>query len=265
MQALGFLGELRREIRWRWVGFFAGTFAAWTLLFVMQPDLSVPEGVETFGLDYLIAICRTDARDASFPVLFAMWGLMSAAMMAPTAIPTFKAYDDLTHTEAADGVGFLLLVCGYLLVWSGFSGLAAGLQILLADVGALNQEGRSVMPWLNAALLLVAGLYQFSSLKQACLNKCRSPMMFFMNDWKEGRSGALQMGLNLGRICIGCCWALMLLAFVGGVMSLVWMGVAMVLMACEKLPAIGRYVTKPLGGILLLGSVVMTAQALQIL
>lgn len=222
MHALDFLGELVREIRWRWVWFYALILGAWAVLFLMQPylteNVSLPEGIETFGMDYVLALCLTDARDASFPVLFSMWGLMSAAMMAPTAIPTFKTYDDLTHTDAAQGSGFLILVTGYVIVWLGFSIIAAGLQIILGDAGALDLGGQSVLPWLNAGLLMVAGLYQFSSLKEACLNKCRTPIMFFMNDWHPGPVGALRMGLNLGMICLGCCWALMLLAFVGGAM-----------------------------------------------
>lgn len=159
---------------------------------------------------------------------------MSAAMMAPTAVPTFRTYDDLTNTDAADGYGFVALVTGYVMAWLGFSVIGSGMQMLLSEAGALDPNGRSVWVWLNAGLLAVAGLYQFSALKEACLDKCRMPLMFFMNSWRPGHSGAAQMGFHLGVICIGCCWALMLLAFVGGVMSLAWMGAAMVLMGLEK-------------------------------
>lgn len=255
MQGVLFFATRRwASLRWRWVGFFAGLLVAWALLFAMQPDVTAPEGWEALGADYWAAICRAAVGDASYAAVLAMWGLMSAAMMAPTAIPAFKAYDDLTHTDAADAAGFWAFVGGYLLAWLGFSVLAAALQVMLAKTGALDFEGRSLLPWLNAALLAAAGLYQFSPLKEACLSKCRAPMMFFMAEWRPGRSGALAMGLRLGAVCVGCCWALMLLGFVGGVMSLAWMGAAMLLMAIEKLPALGRYLTRPLGGFLLLCS-----------
>ncbi len=260
MQGVVFFATLRwatlrwATLRWRWVGFFAALLAAWALLFAMQPDVAAPEGWEVLGADYWAAICRAAVEDASYLAVLAMWGLMSAAMMAPTAIPAFKSYDDLTHTDAADAAGFGSFIGGYLLAWLGFSILAAALQVALANAGALDFEGRSLLPWLNAMLLAGAGLYQFSPIKEACLSKCRAPMMFFMAEWRPGRTGALMMGLRLGAVCIGCCWALMLLAFVGGVMSLAWMGAAMLLMAFEKLPALGRYLTRPLGGFLLLCS-----------
>ena len=95
---------------------------------------------------------------------------------------------------------------------------------------------------------MLAGAYQFSALKAACLTLCRAPLAFFMTHWAEG---PWRNGLRLGAVCLGCCWALMLLAFVGGVMNLAFMAVAMVLMALEKLPAIGRHVTRPLGGALM--------------
>jgi predicted metal-binding membrane protein len=101
---------------------------------------------------------------------------------------------------------------------------------------------------------MLAGLYQFSPLKEACLSKCRQPMMFFLQYWNEG---PWLNGVRLGLVCLGCCWALMFLAFVGGVMNLVFMGIATVIMMVEKLPQLGRYLTKPLGGILVVCSIWM--------
>jgi predicted metal-binding membrane protein len=100
----------------------------------------------------------------------------------------------------------------------------------------------------SALLLALAGLYQFSTLKEACLNKCRAPLTFFMAHWDEG---ALRNGLRLGLVCLGCCWALMALGFVGGVMNLAFMGLATVVLVVEKLPGLGRWVTRPLGVVLL--------------
>ncbi|MBL4615364.1 MAG: DUF2182 domain-containing protein [Magnetovibrio sp.] len=232
-------------VRFRWLFFYTAIVAAWAALFAMQSSVELPEGAELLGLAYWASLCRVEAAGSSFFAVLGMWGLMSTAMMAPTAVPTFRTYDDLTNTDAADGLSFAALIAGYLTAWLGFSIIGAGLQVFLSDAGALDPNGRSVWVWLNAGLLAVAGLYQFSSLKDACLDKCRMPLMFFMNSWRAGRFGAAQMGLRLGVICIGCCWALMLLAFVGGVMSLAWMGVAMVLMGLEKMPALGRHLTRP--------------------
>jgi predicted metal-binding membrane protein len=173
---------------------------------------------------------------------------MAAAMMAPTALPAFATYEDLGHsTETRTGA----LVAGYLGVWLGFSVLAAGAQMALFDAGLLTAFGDSRSGALSAALLALAGAYQFSPAKAACLSKCRRPLAFFMAHWDEG---AWRNGVRLGLVCLGCCWALMALAFVGGVMNLAFMGLATVIMVLEKLPQPGRYLTRPLGVVLLAAS-----------
>ncbi len=181
-----------------------------------------------------------------------MWLVMSAAMMAPTFVPSLRVFDDLSHSTTANRFGFAALVAGYMAVWLGFSVLAAALQVWLSEQGWIVGD-RSVLGLLNAGLLTGAGVYQFTSLKNACLSKCRQPLTFFMQYWSDG---PLKMGFRLGLICVGCCWLLMLLGFVGGVMNLLWMGLATLLMVLEKLPEIGRYVTRPLGGILIFSGAV---------
>ena len=139
------------------------------------------------------------------------------------------------------------LVAGYLIVWLGFSLLAGGLQMALFGAGLVSAFGDSLSVWLSAGLLMIAGLYQFSPVKEACLSKCRAPLTFFMAHWDEG---PLRNGVRLGLVCLGCCWALMLLAFVGGVMNIAFMGLATLIMVIEKLPAYGRLLTRPLGAVL---------------
>jgi predicted metal-binding membrane protein len=217
-----------------WLALFGGVLAMWALLFAM----SVP-AAETGGL--WDAICRAGAGEAGFAGAVLMWALMSGAMMAPTALPAFATFDDLPGT---DGRGFASLVGGYLLVWLGFALLAALLQVTLAGQGALSALGQSQSKWLTGGLFLLAGAYQFTALKEACLSRCRAPLTFFMAHWTDG---PFRNGLRLGADCLGCCWALMLLAFVGGTMSLAFMGLAMVLMTLEKLPELGTHITKPLG------------------
>jgi predicted metal-binding membrane protein len=193
---------------------------------------------------------------AGFIRMTAMWALMSAAMMAPTALPAFATYDEL---GARAGTQFGALVGGYLAVWAGFSVLAAGAQMALTQAGALTVFGDSRSAALSGVLLILAGLYQFSALKEACLSKCRAPLAFFMQHWDEG---PLRNGLRLGVVCLGCCWALMLLAFVGGVMNLAFMGLATLVMALEKLTWIGAVITRPLGGLLIAGGIVTLAAAI---
>lgn len=233
-----------------WLGFFALVLASWLALFLMQPTTSLPAGLEIFGLDYLASLCRP-ASSYALAELILMWALMALAMMAPTIVPALKTYLDLTHTKGATYAGFVSLILGYMTVWLGFSVPAALLQSALSAGSYLDPFGKSAEPLLSAALLALAGLYQFSRLKQACLNQCQSPLMFFLGNWREGISGSLRMGLRLGATCLGCCWALMLLAFVAGTMNLAFMALAMVLMTLEKLPQLGRHLTTPVGVVLL--------------
>ena len=165
--------------------------------------------------------------------------------MAPTALPAFATYDDLS--QSAEGTRFGDLVLGYLIVWIGFSLLAAALQLALVHADMVSVFGDSRSSLLSAVLLLIAGGYQFTPIKDSCLSKCRRPLVFFMQHWEEG---PLRNGLRLGAVCLGCCWALMLLAFVGGVMNLVFMGLTTVFMVLEKLPEIGRWLTRPMGVVL---------------
>ena len=148
----------------------------------------------------------------------------------------------------------VLLVAGYVAVWMGFSIFAAALQMILFNADLISAFGDSRSGVLSAVLLAAAGLYQFSPIKEACLSKCRQPMTFFMQHFDEG---PWRNGVRLGLVCLGCCWALMLLGFVGGVMNLAWMGIATVFMVVEKLPQIGHYITKPMGFALILGACVV--------
>lgn len=147
-----------------------------------------------------------------------------------------------------------MLVGGYAVVWLGFAAAAAAAQHALAGLGLLAPDGKSLSLWLTAALLLAAGLYQFSVLKSACLAKCRMPITYFLERWAPGPGRAFRMGGELGLACLGCCWALMALAFVGGTMNLLWMGAATLFMALEKLPDIGRPLTRPMGAALILAA-----------
>ena len=233
-----------------WILLFAGILAAWAALYAMAVPEALREAGAAAGAAFFESLCVVTPDAAGFARLFLMWALMAAAMMAPTALPAFATYEDLGR--AGGGTRFGVLVAGYLAVWLGFAALAAGAQLALFGAGLVSPFGDSLSAGFSAALLAVAGAYQFSALKAACLSKCRQPLTFFMAHWAEG---PWRNGLRLGAVCLGCCWALMALAFVGGVMNLAFMGLAAVIMVLEKLPAFGRYVTRPLGLVLIAAAV----------
>ena len=245
---------------WFFLAFYPVVLAAWVLLYLWSREhLSAVNSSGLSGLllvldpAALAALCLAPAEPASLPSIIAMWSLMSLAMMLPTAVPMVTAYADMSASQPAriPRHHLWIFIGGYLSVWLGFSICAAGMQFLLAQWRIVTEHGLSISPPLTIGLLTVAGLYQFTALKASCLTKCRSPLGFFMSHWREGAAGAYRMGARHGAHCLGCCWALMLLAFAGGTMNIAWMGIATVLMAVEKFPGIGRYITKPLGVLLL--------------
>jgi predicted metal-binding membrane protein len=191
----------------------------------------------------LASLCRSSAADAPIWTTTAMWAVMSAGMMLPTAAPYFRSYSTLAAGQPLriEPGNIWGLAAGYIAVWLLFALGAGILQWELARLRLLSVDGAS----LSAS---------FSPMKAACLSRCRSPLAFFMSEWRDGFRGAIHMGLKHGRDCLGCCWALMLLAFVGGTMNLVWMALGTVLMTLEKLPSIGRPVSKPVGALLVLGA-----------
>lgn len=252
-----------------WLVFFGLVLAGWAALFGLAAGHAVPALPGGGGLGALDpayssalwrALCSAVPASQSLAGLTAMWSLMAVAMMAPTAVPLLHSYAGLgaSQPQALGRRAFWALAGGYVLVWLGYAVLAALLQRQLTALDLLTDHGVSLSRWLTVLLLALAGLYQFTALKAACLSKCRSPLAFFFTSWRDGVTGAFRMGLEHGLICLGCCWALMALAFVGGTMNLAWMGAAMLLMIVEKLPALGRFVTRPLG-VLLLASALYAA------
>lgn len=228
-----------------WLALFGLILGAWGLLYLMAVPADLRAAGAIYGAEFWANFCTLTPDAAGFARMAAMWALMAAAMMAPTALPALATYEDLA--QAGAGTSLARLMAGYLAVWLGFALLAAGAQMALFLAGVLDPLGQSATALFSALLLAGAGLYQFSPLKDACLSQCRRPLTFFMSHWDEG---PWLNGLRLGLVCLGCCWALMALAFVGGVMNLAFMGVATVVMVLEKLPDIGRYISRPLGVLL---------------
>jgi len=180
----------------------------------------------------------------TFAFMVVMWAVMMVAMMLPSAAPMILTFAAIQRRRQAQSGAFIptgVFLSGYLIVWSLFSLLATSAQYGLERVALLSPMMQTTAPWLGAALLVGAGLYQFAPLKDACLAKCRTPMGFIMTEWRDGARGALVMGLRHGAFCAGCCWALMALLFVGGVMNLLWVACLALFVLIEKVvPAGGR-------------------------
>lgn len=194
-------------------------------------------------------------------VMVAMWWSMMIAMMAPSAAPTILLYVRVyRHAEAQGSVDKLApagaFAAGYLLVWLGFSILATALQWELTRLGILTEMTMaSRSAYLSASVLLLAGLYQFSPLKDRCLTHCRAPASFLSQHWRPGAAGALRLGALHGAYCVGCCGLLMALLFVGGVMNMIWIAILAVLVLAEKLSPGGRWIGLATGMLLCLWAV----------
>ena len=198
-------------------------------------------------------------------LLFVMWAVMMVAMMVPSAAPLILIFASAyrKRQERKDPVvPTAIFLMGYLLVWTGFSGLATLAQWGLHTAALLSPMMVSTSSILGGILLLAAGIFQWTSLKKACLTHCRSPLGFLMTHWKEGTRGALIMGLEHGTYCVGCCWILMVLLFVAGVMNLVWVTFIAAFVLAEKVLPRGDLVGRVAGGILMLAGIVFLFQTI---
>lgn len=170
--------------------------------------------------------------------LFVMWMVMMVAMMLPTATPmilTFALVARNRRQRQRPYVPVAVFASGYLAVWAAFSAAAAAAQWLLHREALLSPTMVSSSALLGGVLLLLAGVFQFSPVKRSCLTRCRAPLEFITAHWREGWSGAFVMGLEHGLFCTGCCWALMALLFVLGIMNLLWIAILTVLVGLEKI------------------------------
>ncbi|MFT5067645.1 MAG: putative metal-binding membrane protein [Yoonia sp.] len=237
-----------------WLAFFAAILAAWAVMFMMARMSGLDVIGRPVGMNMMPMI--------TFGALFPMWAIMMAAMMLPTMVPTLTSYEDLMRSADGSRAGWFGVLLGYFIVWAGFAALIAVAQVALLTVGLINDLGIAGSGWFAAALLILVGLFQFSRVKEVCHGVCHSPMMYFVGHWKTGFTGGLRMGLGLGAFCVGCCWGFMALGFVGGIMSLAWMGVATLFMILEKLPQIGHKVTKPMGVLLITAGLIVAVASL---
>ncbi|HVG72090.1 MAG TPA: DUF2182 domain-containing protein [Vicinamibacterales bacterium] len=188
-------------------------------------------------------------------LLWAMWAVMMTGMMLPSASPMLLLYGVVARRTAEETAPRQLyaLAAGYLAVWVMFSLGATALQRLLAAFLLVSPMMETTSRGLGATLLLVAGVYQLTPIKLACLRTCQSPLAFLMSRWRSGATGAFVMGLQHGGYCVGCCWALMLLLFAGGVMNLIVIAALTAFVALEKLAPFGMHGAR-ISGVLLIAA-----------
>jgi predicted metal-binding membrane protein len=192
---------------------------------------------------------------AYFALMLAMWWAMMVAMMLPGAAPmvlVFAAVNRKSREQSRAYVPTGFFAAGYVVAWGGFSLVAVILQWGLERLALLSPMMQTTSVYLGAALLIAAGVYQLTPLKQACLRNCRSPLQFIAYHWRQGTDGAFQMGLEHGLFCLGCCWVLMALLFYGGVMNLWWIAGLALYVLIEKLAPAGPRLGSYAGGLLIL-------------
>ncbi len=180
---------------------------------------------------------------SGFLLVGLMWAAMTLAMMLPSAAPMIYTYAEIADTAARKHekvVSPFVLTAGYAAVWFLFATTATIAQFLLTEAAVLNPSMASASGLFSGAVFIVAGVYQFSALKSACLIQCRSPFPFFFTNWQTTPRGVFRLGFKQGLFCFGCCWAMMLVMFAVGIMNVVWMAALGILMTVEKMTVTNR-------------------------
>ena len=229
--------------------------------------LSVASDMRNMEMGAEMAMPRMQAWGvADFALTFSMWAVMMVAMMTPSAAPMilmFAGVNRKRRQQQRPYVSTSVFLLSYLMAWAGFSVLATTAQWGLHAVSLLSPMMATTSPVIGSVLLLAAGIYQWTPLKHVCLTKCRSPLGFVLNEWREGRLGALLMGLKHGVYCIGCCWSLMALLLVAGVMNLLWVAAIAGFVLLEKVAPAGDRLGRVAGVVLVGWGVWMVAGVLQ--
>jgi predicted metal-binding membrane protein len=195
-------------------------------------------------------------------LLFVMWTVMMVAMMVPSAAPMILAFLTVNQRRQATDrplVPVAIFVFGYLAVWTAFSAVATFAQWGLHRAAMLSTMMVATSPSLKGGLLIAAGIFQWTPLKRACLRGCRSPLSFLMSEWREGSAGAFVMGLRNGTYCVGCCWILMALLFVAGVMNLFWVAAIALFVMAEKILGKGELLAHVAGVALVIAGAALMA------
>jgi predicted metal-binding membrane protein len=243
---------------------FSLSALAWAYLVVMARQMAVgdmtlmgmgaPSALHGSNMMGTMTASQMPWSLLTFLLMFIMWSVMMVGMMVPSAAPMVLLFARVQRrilNDQAPTTRIAAFTAGYLLIWTSFSLIATGLQWALTELHLLSPMMESTSQFLAVGVLLAAGIYQLTALKLACLKQCRSPIGFLTSHWKDGISGSLRMGIEHGIFCLGCCWLLMALLFVGGVMNLTWVALIATFVLLEKVVPRGETVGR-LGGIMLI-------------
>lgn len=245
---------------------------AWTYVLWLAADMNMDgmqmggmsmsgSGMAPTGIMGMIAPAAAPWSAVEFAFMFVMWAVMMVGMMGPSATPMIllfaAAQSKRENRRAALPAGAFAM--GYVFVWTAFSAGAAVAQWALHQTALLSPAMAVLSPRIGGAVLIAAGVYQMTPWKSACLTHCRSPLSFLMAHWREGGWGAFGIGAHHGAYCLGCCWALMIVLFVVGVMNLVWVAVLAAFVLLEKAGPYGTAIARISGAALILYGIVMIA------
>ena len=208
------------------------TLLSWLYLYSMASSMSMPMGamqIQPWSAHY-------------FLMMFLMWAIMMVGMMLPSVAPTVLIYAAIARKATTGNTPIAptgAFVSGYVVIWIVFSLFATTAQWALDQAALLSPMMVSNSVGLGAVLIVTAGIYQWLPIKDKCLQQCRSPVDFITSHWQKGMTGAFRMGLSHGMFCLGCCWVLMSLLFVGGVMNLLWIAAITLFVLLEKILPLG--------------------------
>ena len=239
------------------------TTLAWTDIIWLADDTAM-DGMDMTGFRMipagqgLMMPANTPWQPLEFAYVFAMWVVMMIGMMMPSVAPLILLYARVGRQAVLSGHPFAVsgwFASGYLIAWLGFSLAATSAQWALERAALLTPMMESASAVLGGIILIAAGIYQWTPIKEACLSYCQAPLTFIMRHggFRSDASGALALGLRHGLYCIGCCWALMLLLFVGGVMNVLWIAALAALVLLEKALPFGKFVSRIFGCVFIAG------------
>ena len=230
------------------------TIAVASWLYVLSLAAAMDSGMDMDmpAMDAMLASSLSSWSMTDFLFMFVMWSVMMVGMMTPSAAPMILLYARVARQAHERGKPFAAttwFVLGYLLVWTGFSLAATALQWGLERAALLTPMMASASPVFGGLVLIAAGLYQWTPVKNACLSFCQAPLVFIQRHggFRRDASGALSLGLKHGAYCVGCCWVLMALLFVGGVMNVLWIAALAILVLAEKVIPLGRLIARVAG------------------
>ncbi|NIP32077.1 MAG: DUF2182 domain-containing protein [Candidatus Dadabacteria bacterium] len=228
---------------------------AWAYLFQLENEM------KTMDMSIINTMPSKEVWNfTTFLLMFVMWLVMMVAMMFPSIAPTALVFAKLYRKRKKEGKPFVQLtifLSGYLVIWAVFSLGATILQLILQKIAFLSSMMEITSPLLGATILLGAGVFQFTSLKNKCLTECRNPMGFLVSEWRDGIYGAFLMGIRHGYFCVGCCWMLMALLFVTGVMNLMWVAAIALFVLIEKVLPYPQWTGRIAGILLILWGLMM--------